>query len=130
LAGAAATVRLARSALPRLVEALPGPDVGGELGADRAIEGSVHLQLGEGIGLDVVTIVDRGDVAPAWPLVLAGALALVTLSAPSPALASLVEELEVALIDGHSRGEQALDASDPSSLGAALRAAVEALGAS
>lgn len=132
LTGTAATVRLARQAVMRLAEAVPGADVGGELSADRVIESTAVLQLGESMGLDVMTVIDRADVAPALPLVLTGAIGVITLDRPSPSLVQVVEELEVALVDAHSVTDEVpggkLDPGDPAALAAVVRGAMEGMG--
>jgi hypothetical protein len=132
LVGAASKIRLARQALARLAEAVPGADASGEMSADRLIEASVTLQLGESVGLEILTIVDRPDLVSLHPLVLAGTIAIVALDRPSPALASIVEELEIALVDARSVGDDLdgeVDAGDPSSIAAVVRGAIEGMGA-
>ncbi|GAC1394556.1 MAG: hypothetical protein NVSMB47_03700 [Polyangiales bacterium] len=132
LTGSAATVRLARQAIARLAEAMPGPDSGAELSSDRAIEATTTLQLGESIGLDVMTVIDRDDVTPALPMILNGAVGVITLDRPSPALAQMVEELEVALVDARSVSDELpdgpIDAGDPATLAAVVRGAMEGMG--
>ncbi|MFI5302644.1 MAG: DUF4388 domain-containing protein, partial [Polyangiales bacterium] len=59
MVGAVGSIRMARQALARLAEASPGADVTAELSADRAVESTVTLQLGESVSLEVVTIADR-----------------------------------------------------------------------
>jgi hypothetical protein len=128
--GAPAKIRLARQAVARLAEAVPGADVGAEMSADRMVEATATLQLGESVGLEIVTVVDRAELAPLFPLVLNGAIGVVTLDRPSPALAAIVEELEVALVDARTVVEDdAIDPGDPTSLASVVRGAIEGLGA-
>ncbi|MBI2389797.1 MAG: DUF4388 domain-containing protein [Deltaproteobacteria bacterium] len=132
LTGSATKIRLARQALARLAEAVPGSDVGGEATTDRLVEATAVLQLGESIGLEIVTVVDRPDLAPLYPLVATGAIGIVTLDRPSPALAAMVEELEVALVDARSVGEDFdadIDPGNPASIAAVVRGAIEGMGA-
>ncbi|MGZ3422603.1 MAG: DUF4388 domain-containing protein [Polyangiales bacterium] len=128
--GASAKIRLARQAVGRLAEAVPGADVGAEMSADRMVEVTATLQLGESVALEIVTVVDRPELAPLYPLVLNGAIGVVTLDRPSAALASIVEELEVALVDARSVVEDdAIDPGDPTSLASVIRGAIEGMGA-
>ncbi len=131
LVGSAGKIRLARQALSRLAEAVPGADVGGEMSADRLIEATVTLQLGESVGLELLTMIDRDDLAPLYPLVLNGTIGVVTLDRPSAALANMVEELEIALVDARSVTEEeiAIDPGDPTSIAAVVRGAIEGMGA-
>lgn len=132
LVGSSGRIRLARQAIARLAEAIPGADVAGEMSADRLIESTAVLQLGESVGLEIVTVVDRGDLAPLHPLVLSGAIGVVALDRPSPNLAAMVEELEVALLDARSVIEDFdgdVDPGDPSSIAAIVRGAIEGMGA-
>ena len=99
LVGSAGNVRLARQANARLAEATPGADSGSEMSADRVIESTATLQLGDGVALEIVTLIDRDDVAAALPMVLNGVIGVVTLERPSAMLGRIVEELEVALVD-------------------------------
>ena len=132
LTGEATTVRLARQAIARLAEAMPSSDGGSELSADRAIESSAMLQLGDSIGLDIVTVIDRADIASALPMVLNGAIGVVALDRPSASLAQIVEELEVALVDARSVSDDLppgpLDAGDPTAIAAVVRGAIEGMG--
>ena len=133
IVGHQASVRLARSSISRLAEAMPGADGAGDFSAERAIESTALLQLGESIGLDVVTIVDRADLAPSLPLVLNGAIAVIALDRPSASFAQVVEELEVALVDARSVCEDhegGMDPGDPSSMAAVVRGAIEGMGGS
>ncbi len=130
--GSAGRIRLARQAIARLAEAMPGADVGGEMSADRLFEATAILQLGESVGLEIVTVVDRPDLAPLHPLVLSGSIGLVALDRPSPQLAAMVEELEVALVDARSVNddfEAEVDPGDPTSIAAVVRGAIEGMGA-
>lgn len=132
MTGSAGKIRLARQALARLAEAVPGADVGGENTTDRLIEATAVLQLGESVALEIVTVVDRNDLAPLQPLVSTGAIAIVTLDRPSAGLAQMVEELEVALVDARSVGEDFdadVDPGDPASIAAVVRGAIEGMGA-
>jgi hypothetical protein len=131
IVGSAGKIRLARQALSRLAEAVPGADVGGEMSSDRLIEATVTLQLGESVGLELLTMVDRDDLAPLYPLVLNGTMGVVTLDRPSAALAAMVEELEIALVDARSVTEEeiAIDPGDPTSIAAVVRGAIEGMGA-
>jgi len=132
ITGSAGKIRLARQALGRLAEAVPGADIGGENTTDRLIEATAVLQLGESVALEIVTVVDRSDLAPLQPLVCTGAIAVVTLDRPSPGLAAMVEELEVALVDARSVGddfESDVDPGDPASMAAVVRGAIEGMGA-
>lgn len=132
LVGSAGKVRLARQALARLAEAVPGADIGGEMSADRYIEATTILQLGESVGLEILTVVDRPDIAPLHALVLSGAIGVVALDRPSARLAAMVEELEVALVDARSVNEDfeaEIDPGDPSSIAAVVRGAIEGMGA-
>jgi hypothetical protein len=133
LSGTQTSVRLARQAIVRLAEAIPGVDAGTEFSGDRLIEATVTLQLGESVALDVYTVIDRPDIVAALPMVLNGAIGVVALDRPSVSLAELVEELEVALVDARSVGEldgPALDPGDPSSIAAVVRGAIEGMGGS
>ncbi len=132
LVGSAGKIRLARQALSRLAEAVPGADVAAEMTAGRLIEATVTLQLGESVGLEVLTLVDRQDLSPLFPLVLNGAICVVSLERPSAALAARVEELEVALVDARSvvddfEGE--IDPGDPAGIASVVRGAIEGMGA-
>lgn len=127
--GSPAKIRLARQALLRLAEAVPGADVGGEMSADRLMEATATLQLGESVALDIVTIVDRADLAPVFPLSLNGAIAVVTFDRPSQALAAMIEELEVALVDARSVAQDEIDPGDPASVASIVRGAIEGMGA-
>jgi hypothetical protein len=132
LIGSAGKIRLARQAIARLAEAMPGADIGGEMSADRLFEATAVLQLGESIGLEIVTVVDRPDLTPLHPLVLSGVIGLVALDRPSPRLAAMVEELEVALVDARSVNddfEAEIDPGDPTSIAAVVRGAIEGMGA-
>ena len=132
LVGSAGKIRLARQALGRLAEAMPGADVGGEMSADRLIEATAILQLGESVALEILTMVDRSDLCPVHPMVLSGSIGVVALDRPSPALAAMVEELEVALLDARSSGEDFgsdIDPGNPASIAAVVRGAIEGMGA-
>lgn len=132
LTGAAGQIRLARQALGRLAEAMPGADIGGEHSTDRLIESTAILQLGEAVALDVVTVIDRPELAPLHPLIATGAIAVVMLDRPSAELATMLEELEVALVDARSVGddfETDVDPGDPASIAAVIRGAIEGMGA-
>jgi hypothetical protein len=131
LVGAPAKIRLARQAVARLAEAVPGADVGAEMTADRMVEVTATLQLGESVALEIVTVIDRPELAPLYPLVFNGAIGVVTLDRPTPALAAIVEELEVALVDARTVVEDdAIDPGDPTSLANVVRGAIEGMGAS
>lgn len=135
LVGAMRSIRLARQALGRLAEAMPGADVGGELTLDRLVEATTQIQLGEGVALDVVTVVDREELGPALPLIVSGAIAVVVLDRPSQALAEILEELEVALVDARSvidpsEFEGPLDVGEPVAIAAIIRGAIEGMGES
>lgn len=132
LTGSPGKIRLARQALGRLAEAVPGADVGGESTTDRLVEATAVLQLGESVGLEIVTLVDRNDLAPLEALITTGAIAIVTLDRPSPGLAAMVEELEVALVDARSVNDDFdadVDPGDPASIAAVVRGAIEGMGA-
>ncbi len=132
LVGSAGKIRLARQAIGRLAEAIPGADVGGEMSADRLIEATAVLQLGEAVGLEILTIVDRNELSELHPMVLSGSIGVVALDRPSPGLAAMVEELEVALLDARSLGDDfdnEVDPGNPSSIAALVRGAIEGMGA-
>ncbi|MBK7398723.1 MAG: DUF4388 domain-containing protein [Myxococcales bacterium] len=133
LVGKPATIARARKAAARIAEAAPGADAGSETTSDRVMESTVVLQLGEGVTLELVTLVDRPELVPTFPIVLAGAVGLVSLDRPSPALGELVEELEVALVDARSVAEafedRPLEPGDPVSLAGVIRGAIEGMGA-
>jgi hypothetical protein len=132
LVGSGGKIRLARQALGRLAEAVPGADVGGEMSADRMIEATAVLHLGESVGLEILTVVDRTELAPLYPMVLSGSIGVVALDRPSPALAAMVEELEVALLDARSLGDDFdadVDPGNPASIAAVVRGAIEGMGA-
>jgi hypothetical protein len=135
LVGSERSIRLARQALGRLAEAMPGADVGGELTLDRLMEATAQLQLGESIALDVMTVIDRDELGPALPLVVNGAIGVVVLDRPSQALAEILEELEIALVDARSvvdpmEFEEPLDAGEPAAIAAIIRGAIEGMGES
>lgn len=134
LVGSVGSIRMARQALARLAEASPGADVTAELSADRAVESTVALQLGESVSLEVVTIADRADLASVLPMVLTGAIGVVALDRPSQTLVEIIEELEVALVDAKSLGDEFepvdRDPGDPTQLAEVIRAAIEGLGGS
>jgi len=133
LVGKPATIARARKAAARIAEAAPGADAGSETTSDRVIESTVVLSLGEGVTLELVTLVDRPELVPTFPVVLAGAVGLVSLDRPSLALGALVEELEVALVDARSVAEafedRPLEPGDPVSLAGVVRGAIEGMGA-
>jgi hypothetical protein len=130
--GSAGSVRLARQAIARLAEAMPGADSGSELSGDRVIESTATLQLGDGIALEIVTLIDRADVTAMLPMVLNGAIGVVTLERPSPTLGQIVEELEVALVDARSVADDlpfdVLEPGDPQAIAAVVRGAIEGMG--
>ncbi len=133
LVGAMRSIRLVRQALSRLAESMPGADVGGELTVDRLVESTAMILLGEAVSLDVVTVVDREELAPALPMIVNGAIGVVVLDRPSQSLASILEELEIALVDARSvvdpmEFEEPLDAGDPATVAAILRGAIEGMG--
>lgn len=135
LVGGERSIRLARQALGRLAESMPGADVGGELTIDRLMEATAQLQLGESVALDVVTVIDREALGPALPLVVNGAIGVVVLDRPSAALSEILEELEVALVDARSvvdpaEFEEPLDAGEPAVIAAVIRGAIEGMGES
>lgn len=133
MVGKPTTIARARKAAARIAEAAPGADAGSETTSDRVMESTVVLQLGEGVTLELVTLVDRPELVPTFPIVLAGAVGLVSLDRPSPALGELVEELEVALVDARSVAEafedRPLEPGDPVSLAGVIRGAIEGMGA-
>lgn len=133
LVGKPGTIARARKAAARIAEAAPGADAGSETTSDRVIESTVVLQLGEGVTLELLTIVDRPELVSTFPLVLSGSVGLVSLDRPSAALAGLVEELEVALVDARSVAEafedRPLEPGDPVSLAGVVRGAIEGMGA-
>lgn len=132
LVGSAGKIRLARQAIARLAEAIPGADVGGEMSADRLIEATAVLQLGEAVGLEILTIVDRTELSELHPMVLSGSIGVVALDRPSQGLAAMVEELEVALLDARSLGDDFdndVDPGNPASIAAVVRGAIEGMGA-
>jgi hypothetical protein len=132
LVGSAGKIRLARQALARLAEAMPGADIGGEMSADRLIEATAVLQLGESVALEILTIVDKNELCALHPMVLSGSIGVVALDRPSPGLAAMVEELEVALLDARSLGDDFdsdVDPGNPASIAAVVRGAIEGMGA-
>lgn len=132
LTGSAGKIRLARQAVARLAEAMPGTDIGGEMSADRLIEATAILQLGESVALEIITVVDRPDIAPLHALVLSGSIGVIALDRPSSRLAAMLEELEVALVDARSVNEDfdaEIDPGDPTAIAAVVRGAIEGMGA-
>jgi hypothetical protein len=134
IVGSVGSIRMARQALARLAEASPGADITAELSADRAVESTVTLQLGESVALEVVTIADRTDLAAVLPMVLTGAIGVVALDRPSQTLVEIIEELEVALVDAKSLGDPfepiERDPGNPSQIAEIVRGAIEGLGGS